>query len=101
MTNPQTYAARIRELKYTGPRDPLSDYDDGRATGYVHARDDAALIAAEADAEIERLKGAVQDALTNLESGRDGGRQMRRDTLIELLRAALVSKTDNTTQERR
>jgi hypothetical protein len=48
----ETYAARIMELKYAGPRDPLSDYDDGRAAGYAHGRYDASLVAAEADAKL-------------------------------------------------
>jgi hypothetical protein len=58
MSETQTYAARIRGLKPTYGHGP-DVFRDTHERGYYAARNDAALIGDEADAEIERLKDEV------------------------------------------
>jgi hypothetical protein len=85
MSETQTYAARIRGLKPTYGHGP-DVFRDTHERGYYAARNDAALIGDEADAEIERLKDEVTrlrgplDEVTRPRSLLDSRPKMKRMT---------------------
>jgi hypothetical protein len=85
MTEQNGYAAKIRGLKPTYGHGP-DIHTDLHERGYYAARNDAALIGDEADAEIERLKDEVTrlrgplDEVTRPRSLLDSRPKMKRMT---------------------